>query len=185
MQSANRRSSPLRAGAAIFSALLLVLPGAPVYAQRSSRESVRSVNRNPGSGGSWSGRRTSAARAVRRPATAPAARRRPRPGAGSRDSEPGREQVGRLGDGGPQPPDEQRREPGLVEDVRDGRTGASSPCSATRTRRTGMGSRPVGKARRALRLWLGVRGRGPQPLRPEGRGRGLRRAGPVRRRGRR
>jgi hypothetical protein len=59
MQSANRRSSPLRAGAAIISALLLVLPGAPVYAQRGSRGSVRSVNRDPGSGGSWSGRRTS------------------------------------------------------------------------------------------------------------------------------
>jgi hypothetical protein len=62
MRFVNRRSSPLRAFAAILSALLLVLPEAPAYAQRArsgGRGSVRSVNRNPGSGGSWSGPRTS------------------------------------------------------------------------------------------------------------------------------
>jgi hypothetical protein len=62
MRVANRRSSPLRALAAIVSALLLVLPEAPAYAEWArggGRGSVRSVNRNPGSGGSWSGPRTS------------------------------------------------------------------------------------------------------------------------------
>jgi hypothetical protein len=64
MRSTNRRSSPLRACAAMLSALLLVLPEAPAYAWTrgggEGRGSVRSVNRNPsGTGGSWSGRRTS------------------------------------------------------------------------------------------------------------------------------
>ena len=60
MQPANRRLSPFRAHAAIVLALLLVLPEAPVYAQRRggggggrSRGSVNSVNRSsPGTGGS-------------------------------------------------------------------------------------------------------------------------------------
>jgi hypothetical protein len=66
MQARNRRFSPLRAGAAAASALLLALPQAPVYAQRrgggggASRGSVNSVNRSaPGTGGSWSNARTS------------------------------------------------------------------------------------------------------------------------------
>jgi len=66
MQARNRRSSPVRGGAAVALALLLALPEAPVYAQRArgggsaSRGSVNSVNRNAsGTGGSWSGPRTS------------------------------------------------------------------------------------------------------------------------------
>jgi len=65
MQAGNRRVSPWRVCAAGALALLLVMPEAPAYAQRRggggrSRGSVRSVNRNPsGTGGSWSGRRTS------------------------------------------------------------------------------------------------------------------------------
>jgi hypothetical protein len=66
MQARNRRFSPLHACAAAAMTLLLVLPEAPAYAQRArgggggSRGSVRSVNRNPsGTGGSWSGARTS------------------------------------------------------------------------------------------------------------------------------
>ena len=66
MQATNGRSLPLRACAAAALTLLLALPEAPAYAQRRgggggrSRGSVRSVNRNPsGTGGSWSGARTS------------------------------------------------------------------------------------------------------------------------------
>lgn len=61
MRTRNRRSTPLRASAAVALTLLLVLPEAPVYAQRArSRGSVNSVNRNPsGNGASWSGARSS------------------------------------------------------------------------------------------------------------------------------
>jgi hypothetical protein len=65
MRASHRRFSSLRASAAVTLTLLLVLPEAPAYAQRArggggSRGSVRSVNRNPsGTGGSWSGARTS------------------------------------------------------------------------------------------------------------------------------
>jgi Family of unknown function (DUF6515) len=65
MQARNGRFSPLRACAAVVLTLLLVLPEAPVYAQRArggggSRGSVNSVNRSaPGTGGSWSNARTS------------------------------------------------------------------------------------------------------------------------------
>jgi hypothetical protein len=65
MQARNRRLSSWRAGAAFSLAWLLALPEAPVYAQRRggggrSRGSVSSVNRSaPGTGGSWSGPRTS------------------------------------------------------------------------------------------------------------------------------
>jgi hypothetical protein len=65
MLARNRRFSPLHASAAVTLTLLLVLPEAPVYAQRArggsrSRGSVNSVNRSaPGTGGSWSGPRTS------------------------------------------------------------------------------------------------------------------------------
>jgi hypothetical protein len=68
MPARNRRSSPLRASAALALTLLLVLPEAPAYAQRAraggggsrSRGSVNSVNRSaPGTGGSWSNAHTS------------------------------------------------------------------------------------------------------------------------------
>lgn len=66
MLARNRRFSPLYAHAAVALVLALVLPEAPAYAQRAyatgsrSRGSVHSVNRSPsGTGGSWSGRRTS------------------------------------------------------------------------------------------------------------------------------
>jgi hypothetical protein len=70
MQTRNRRFSAWRACAAVVSTLLLVLPDAPVYAQRrgggggggrsASRGSVNSVNRSaPGTGGSWSNPRSS------------------------------------------------------------------------------------------------------------------------------
>ncbi len=70
MQARDRRLSSLRACAAVTLTLLLVLPEAPAYAQRrggggargggASRGSVNSVNRSaPGTGGSWSGARTS------------------------------------------------------------------------------------------------------------------------------
>ncbi len=101
------------------------------------------------------------------------------------DGHAGRHQVGRRGDGGPQRPDEQRRQQELAEDLRDGR----------RAGRVGGAGRPgdepvrpdgrVGRQGRALRLRLGVRGRGQEPLRAERRGRGLRRARTLRRRCRR
>ena len=66
MQARNRRFSSLHGYAAATLTLLLVLPDAPVYAQRrgggggASRGSVNSVNRSaPGTGGSWSNPRTS------------------------------------------------------------------------------------------------------------------------------
>jgi hypothetical protein len=67
MQARNRRSSSLRAGAALTLTLLLALPDAPAYAQRRgggggsrSRGSVNSVNRSSaGTGGSWSNPRSS------------------------------------------------------------------------------------------------------------------------------
>jgi hypothetical protein len=69
MQARDRRASSLRALTAVAVAALLVLPEAPVYAQRRggggggggrSRGSVNSVNRNPsGNGGSWSNARSS------------------------------------------------------------------------------------------------------------------------------
>jgi hypothetical protein len=68
MQAGNRRFSSFHGCAAVTLTLLLVLPDAPVYAQRArgggggsrSRGSVNSVNRSaPGTGGSWSGPRTS------------------------------------------------------------------------------------------------------------------------------
>jgi hypothetical protein len=65
MSAADRRSTPLRSSAALALVLLLVLPEAPALAQRGgggrrSRGSVSSVNRSaPGTGGSWSGPRTS------------------------------------------------------------------------------------------------------------------------------
>jgi hypothetical protein len=45
MQARNRRSSPLRAGAAVALALLLALPEAPVYAQRARGEAARRAGR--------------------------------------------------------------------------------------------------------------------------------------------
>lgn len=63
MRSQARKRAPSLVGlvpsALAVLTLGLVLPDAEVFAQRRGRGSVRSVNRDPGSGGSWSGRRTS------------------------------------------------------------------------------------------------------------------------------
>ena len=111
------------------------------------------------------------------------------PDAQRRDGEREQErlEVGRRGHGQPQRPEQQRREQELVEDLRDGRRARGVGGAQRAGDEQVRPERELGRQGRALRLRLGVRGRGQEPLRPGGQGRGLRRARPLRwrRRGRR
>ena len=195
MQAGNRRLSSWRACAAVALTLLLVLPEAPAYAQRRgggggsrSRGSVNSVNRSsPGTGGSWSNPRTSGT--TSRTATGSGSSRTTTAQTRSGETATANRNVTKSGD------------EVTVNRNAQSTSGASKSSQKTyemddgrveSVERDVSGHEPLrpdgelGGQGRALRLRLGVRGRGQEPLRAERRGRGLRRARALRRgRGRR